>query len=56
MKRHIPMKTGDEYDYLTSWKDVMHKRAGQRKKIKRGFNRRERRELKRLNMDLPDEQ
>jgi hypothetical protein len=42
MKR-IPMKSGDEYDALTSWRKVLHWRAGERARIKRHYRRRERR-------------
>lgn len=45
MKR-IPMKTADEYDALTRWRHFLHWRAGERKRIKRGYNRRERRTTK----------
>lgn len=39
----IPMKTGDEYDALTKWKNYCTWRAGERAKIKRLYRRRERR-------------
>jgi len=39
MKR-IKMKSGDEYDALTKAKKYFSWRAGQRKKIKRGYNKR----------------
>lgn len=39
----IPLKSGDEYDALTKWKRVCTWRAGDRAKIKRGYNRRVRR-------------
>jgi hypothetical protein len=39
------MKTGDEYDALTKWKKFLRWRAGQRKKIKRLYNKKERRWL-----------
>ena len=42
MKR-IPMNNGDEYDALTKWKRFIKWRSGQRKKIKRRYNKRERR-------------
>lgn len=45
MKRRVPMKTGDEYDLLTPWKKWEIYRAGDRKKVKKLFNRRERRFL-----------
>lgn len=44
MKR-MPMKTGDEYDALTRWKKFLKWKAGQRKKIKRAFNKKERKWL-----------
>ena len=37
------MKTGDEYDAFTGWKRYLHWRPGERKRIKRGYNRRARR-------------
>lgn len=40
----IPMKGGAEYDAFTRWKNWISWRAGERKAIKRGFNRRCRRE------------
>lgn len=43
MKR-IRMKAGYEYDAFTRWKKVLRWRAGERKKIKRLYNRRERRQ------------
>lgn len=46
MKR-IPMKTGDEYDALTRWRKYLNWRAGERKKIKKLYRRRERRQAKR---------
>jgi len=48
MKRKIPMKTGDEYDAFTSWRKVLNWRAGERKHIKRRFNKKERKHLKRV--------
>jgi len=39
------MKTGDEYDGLTPWKKFYKWRSGQRKKIKRGYNKRVRRSV-----------
>ena len=41
MKR-IPMKTGDEFDALTGWRNVLHWRTGERARIKRAYRRRER--------------
>lgn len=43
MAKRIPMKTGDEYDALTGWKRYLYWRPGERKRIKRGYNRRARR-------------
>ena len=43
MMKRIPMRTGDEYDALTPWRKVLHWRAGERARIKRGYRRRERR-------------
>ena len=40
------MKGGDEYDAFTGWRKVLHWRSGQRKAIKKKFNRRERKFLK----------
>jgi hypothetical protein len=42
MGKRIPMKNGDELDALTKWKRWYNWRAGQRKRIKRGYRRRER--------------
>jgi len=39
----IKLKTGDEYDALTKAKKYVKWRAGQRKKIKRSYNKRLRR-------------
>jgi hypothetical protein len=47
MRNRIPLKTGDEYDALTKAKRSHIWRAGDRKAIKRSYNRRVRRELKR---------
>lgn len=41
----IPLK-GDEQDALTGWRHWLYWRAGERKAIKRGYNRRERRTVK----------
>ena len=38
--RLIPMKNGDEYDALTKWKRFLHWKPGERKRIKRGYNKR----------------
>lgn len=45
MKR-IPMIDGDEHDALTRWKKYIHFRPGERKRIKRKYNKRERRKAK----------
>lgn len=51
-QRHpIPMKGGDEYDYLTRWRRYLHKRAGTVRKVKRGYWRRVRRIFKRSTDD-----
>lgn len=39
----IPMINGDEYDALTQWKRFLHWRPGERKAIKRRYNKRVRR-------------
>ena len=36
----IPLKSGDEYDALTKAKNYCFWKPGQRKRIKRGYNRR----------------
>lgn len=41
----IKLNSGDEYDALTKAKKYFKWRAGQRKKIKRGYNKRIRRVL-----------
>ncbi len=45
MRRRVPMTDADEYNALTRAKKFYHWRPGQRKAIKRRFNRRERRFL-----------
>lgn len=47
MKR-MPMKNGDEFDAFTRWKNLLRFRSGQRKKIKKKYNRRERKWLDKL--------
>lgn len=42
----IPMKNGDEFDALTHWKNYLHWKPGQRKRIKRMYNKRVRRIFK----------
>ena len=43
MARRIPMIDGDEYDALTPWRKYTRWRAGERRRIKRRYNRRDRR-------------
>jgi len=43
LRKRIPMKGGDEYDGLTKWKKYLHWRPGERKRIKRRYNKRARR-------------
>jgi hypothetical protein len=43
----IPFINGDEQDALTKWKSVYNWRPGQRKRVKRRYNRRMRRIVKR---------
>jgi len=45
MKR-IKLKSGDEYDALTAWRRYYNWKAGQLKKIKRGYNKRLRKKTK----------
>jgi len=45
MKR-MPMKTAEEYDALTKTKRFLHWKPGQRKEIKKKYNRKERQWLK----------
>jgi len=42
----IPMIDGDEMDALTRWHKYLHWEPGERKRIKRQYNRRQRRALK----------
>lgn len=46
MKPELPLKSGDEYDALTKWKKFCLWKAGDRAAIKRGYNKRVRREVK----------
>lgn len=39
----IPLKSADEYDALTRWRRFLRFRPGQRKKVKRQYNKRLRR-------------
>ena len=50
MRLRKPMKTADEYDALTKAKNVHHFRPGERKKIKKAYNKKERRWLNRILM------
>ena len=50
MRLRKPMKTADEYDALTQAKNVHHFRPGERKKIKKAYNKKERRWLNRILM------
>jgi len=47
MKRK-PLKTGEEYDALTGWKKYIRFRPGQRKKVKKAYNKKERKWLDKL--------
>ena len=47
MRGSIPLKGGDEYDALTRWRRLLRWRPGERKAVKRQYQRRERREAKR---------
>lgn len=40
------MVDGDEHDALTRWKKYLHWRAGQRGRIKKKYNRRERKQTR----------
>ena len=40
------LKSGDEYDAVTSWRHVLNCKAGERKRIKRRLNKRFRREAR----------
>lgn len=46
MAKRIPMIDGDEMDALTRWKKYLIWRAGERKRIKTKYNRRERRQMR----------
>jgi hypothetical protein len=54
MIKRMPLKTGDEYDALTKEGKRWHRtfRAGVRKKVKRAFNKKERRWLDNLLIDF----
>lgn len=51
--RRIPLINGDEYDALTRAKQYYHWKAGDRRKIKRAYRRRERQKAKRA-LQFPD--
>lgn len=40
------LKGGDEYDCLTRWRHVLGWKPGEKRRIKRGYNKRVRREIK----------
>lgn len=42
----LPMRSADEYDALTKWHRVLYWKPGERKAIKRRYNRRVRRVTK----------
>jgi len=46
MGRKQILKSGDEYDAVTSWRHVLNWKAGERKRIKRRLNKRFRREAR----------
>ncbi len=46
MGHHEKLKGGDEQDALTGWRRFCIWRPGQRKRIKKAFNKRQRRHLK----------
>jgi len=46
-KIRIPLKSGIEFDALTGWKKVLYWHPGQRKWVKRKYNKRLRKQLKR---------
>lgn len=46
-KVKIPFTNGYEYDYLTGWRKYLKKKAGVAKYIKKNYNKRLRRALKR---------
>ena len=39
-KRFEPMKKNVEFDAFTGWRYLLHWKSGDRKKIKRGYNKR----------------
>jgi len=46
MKGQIPMVGGDEYDALTRWRRYLNWKPGERKRIKRRYNKRVRRHVR----------
>ena len=48
MAKRIKMISGDEYDALTKWKRHIKWRAGERKRIKRRYNKRDRHKVRSL--------
>ena len=48
MVKKIPLKSGDEYDILTSARKFYHLKAGEAKKVKRKYNKRFRKVSKSL--------
>ncbi len=46
MKGEIPLANGEEQDALTRWKRYLHWKPGERKKIKRAYNKRARKQAK----------
>lgn len=45
-RMNVPLSSGDEYDALTRSKRYLHWAAGERKAIKRGYNKRNRKAAK----------
>ncbi|MEZ2347832.1 hypothetical protein [Terriglobus sp. RCC_193] len=45
-KNTIPMISGDEHDAFTRWRRFLHWRPGIRARVKRGYNKRRRRQSK----------
>ena len=41
--RHVPLRNGDEQDAFSRYHLILHWRSGERKRIKRNYNRRVRR-------------
>jgi len=44
----LPYKSGDEQDWFTTWRRVLHWKSGQGKKIKRQFHKKMRRDGKKI--------